>query len=75
MAQFYFSAALDDETTLCVAPLTERRRSMASTEIADSSGYFLFEKRGSGEQAEVEIIARVESEEAAFRLRDLLNLD
>lgn len=48
---------------------------MASTEIADSSGYFLFEKRGSGEQAEIEIIARVESEEAAFRLRELLNLD
>lgn len=48
---------------------------MASTEIADPSGYFLFEKRGTGEHAEVEIIARIESEEAAFRLRELLKLD
>jgi len=75
MAHFYFSTSLDDETTLCLAPLTERRRSMASTEIADPSGYFLFERRGTGENAEVEIIARIDSEEAAFRLRELLSLD
>lgn len=75
MAQFYFSAALDADTTLCLAPLTERRRSMAVADVTDGSGYFLFEKRGTGDQAAVEIIARVESEEAAFRLRELLNLD
>lgn len=75
MAQLYFSAQLDGETTLCLAPLTERRRNMASTEITDPSGYFLFEKKGPGEHAEVEIIARVESEEAALRLRELLRLD
>lgn len=75
MMQFYFSATLDDQRTLCLAPLTDRMASMCSEEVADTSGYFLFEKRGNGDNANIEIIARVDSDEAALRLRELLKLD
>lgn len=74
MEAYYFSLALGDERTLCLAPLTERRFAMSGQEIVDRSGYFLFEKRGSGESADVEIIAQVLSEEAALRLRDVLGM-
>lgn len=75
MADFYFSAPSCDGGTLCLAPLTERRRLAASSDVPDASGYFLFEQRGRGESAEIEILARVDTEEAALRLREILNLD
>lgn len=75
MDSLYFSAPIDEERTLCLAPITERRREMASQEIDDPSGYFLYELTGSGESARVEIIARLISEDAVFRLRDMLKLE
>jgi len=74
MDQFYFSVHLDNDRTLCLAPLTERKVGMSGQDIPDSSGYFLFERRSSDELGGVEIIARVCSEEAAFRLRDMLKM-
>jgi hypothetical protein len=74
MTEFYFSVNLDNERTLCLAPLTERKLVLSGQEIPDTSGYFLFEQRGSGDFARVEIIAQVLSEDAAFRLRDMLNM-
>ena len=75
MAEYYFSAALDNDTTLCIAPLTDRRIELSGQEIEDCSGYFLFATRGGGEPNDVEIIARLASEEAAIRLRDMLSLE
>ena len=46
MGAYYFSKALDNYRTLCLAPLTERRLAEPGQEIQDVSGYFLFEKRG-----------------------------
>jgi hypothetical protein len=74
MAEYYFSAKVDSDTTLCIAPITNRRVELSGQEIADRSGYFLFQTRGNGEPGDVEIIARLESEEAAFRLKDMLSL-
>jgi hypothetical protein len=74
MEAYFFSAALDEERTLFLAPLTERRRQRACSELEDASGYFLFEKRGCGDDADIEILARVESDDAALRLRELLRL-
>jgi hypothetical protein len=48
---------------------------MSGQEIADPSGYFLYETRKSQEPNEVRIIARVFSEEAAFELSRLLNME
>lgn len=75
MDDLYFSAPLGDERTLCLAAITERRRAMASQQIDDPSGYFLYELTGSGESARVEIIARLVSHEAVERLREMLNLE
>ena len=44
MAEHYFSTNIDNETTLCIAPLTNRRLAMSGQEISDTSGYFLYEK-------------------------------
>jgi hypothetical protein len=75
MAEYYFTTNIDNETTLCIAPLTDRRIAMSGQEIADPSGYFLYETRKSQEPNEVRIIARVFSEEAAFELSRLLNME
>jgi hypothetical protein len=74
MDDCYFSAEIGNEKTLFVAPLTDRRINMSGQSIADPSGYFLYEQRGTGSSAEVEILAHLVSEEAAFRLSELLGL-
>lgn len=74
MAEYYFSAPVDSETTLCIAPITDKRVELSGEEIEDRSGYFLYEIKGGGEPREVQILARVTSEEAAFRLKEMLAL-
>lgn len=75
MAEYYFSGKLDANTTLCIAPMTQRRAEMALDEIEDTSGYFLYQMRRAGEQKEIEVLARITSEGAALRLRQLLSLE
>jgi hypothetical protein len=75
MAEYYFTTNIDNETTLYIAPLTNRRIALSGQEISDSSGYFLYETRKSNEPNEVRIIARVLSEEAAFQLSRILNME
>jgi hypothetical protein len=75
MDHFYYTVNLGSERMLCLAPLTERRISMSGQEIEDPSGYFLFEQYGSGDDADIQIIAHVVSEDAALRLRAMLNMD
>jgi hypothetical protein len=74
MSEFFFSVALDKSRTLCVAPLTDQCITNSGQELNDISGYFLFEKSGTGDRAEIEILAQATSEEAAFRLRQLLRM-
>ena len=74
MDDFYFSVNLDNERTLYLAPLTERRISMSGQELADTSGLFLFEQCGTGESARIEIIARIISEESVFRLCNVFKM-
>ena len=74
MDELYFSVNLDNERMLCLAPLTDRRIVMSGQELADTGGYFLFEKTGSGERAGIEVIAQGISDDAVNRLRALLNM-
>lgn len=74
MAEFYFSATLDNERTLHLAPLTNRIIEESGQDLPDTGGYFLFERRHSDGLPKVEIIAQAISEEAAFRLRDMLSM-
>ena len=72
MAAYYFTTNIDNETTLCIAPLTNRRIAMSGQEIADTSGYFLYETCKAQEPNEV---AQLLSEEAALRLSRMLDMD
>ena len=74
MDGFYFSVNLDDNRTLCLAPITDRQIAMSGEEISDQSGYFLFEKSGFDEFGGIEIIAQVFSEDAAIRLSEMFNM-
>lgn len=74
MAEFYFSATLDNERTLHLAPLTSRQIGEAGQEVEDTGGYYLFERHHADGLPKVEIIAQVLSEEAAFRLKDMLSM-
>ncbi len=74
MDDYYFSAQIDEHSTLCLAPLTDRNIELSGEAVPDPSGYFLYEKRGSAEAGQVEIIAQVHSAEAAFKLRDMLRM-
>ena len=75
MAQFYFSVNLDNDRTLCLAPLTNRTITLSGQELSDTSGYFLFERRDSDPLGDVEIIAQVLSEEAALKLREMFHMN
>lgn len=75
MSDYYFSAQLDNDTTLCLAPLTDRRIEQSGEDVADVSGYFLYSLRGSDGPQDVEILAHVRSEEAAWRLKAMLKLE
>ena len=74
MAEYYFSARVDSDTTLCIAPITKKRVELSGQDIRDTSGYFLYQTKGGGDPGEVEIIARLESEEAALKLKEMLAL-
>ena len=74
MAEFYFSVNLDNDRTLCLAPLTDRRIAMSGVDVVDKSGYFLYEQRRSETCGGVEIIAHVFSEDAVLRLREMFNM-
>lgn len=74
MDDLYFSVSLADNHTLCLAPLTDRRLAMSGQEIDDTSGYFLYSQRGTGETALVEVIAKVLTPDAAMVLRDMFKM-
>ena len=74
MAEYYFSARVDNDTTLCIAPLTRKRVELSGQQIDDLSGYFLYQTRGGGEPGEVGNPRPARVEEAALRLKDMLSL-
>jgi hypothetical protein len=75
MAEHYFSTNLDNEITLCIAPLTNKRLAMSGQHIPDASGYFLFETNKSEYPNEVRVIAQILSEDDAFQLSRRLNME
>lgn len=75
MSEYYFTANIDNETTLCLAPMSSARVADSGQEIEDTSGYFLYETRRTNDLSEVTIIARVVSEDAALQLSRMLNME
>ena len=75
MADYYLSADLDNETTLCLSPLTDKRLELAGAEMADVSGLFLYTVQRSCQPERVEILARVATEDAVWRLKSMFGLN
>lgn len=73
MDAFYFSADIEENATLCIAPLTKRVAEAVGQSWEQCGGYFLF-RRMKGSVENIEIIAHIESEQAAFELADRLKL-
>lgn len=74
--QLYFSTNVSNDTLLCISPLTDTRAAAAGPEVeSDPVGYFLYECRVSGGPDDVSVIARVLTEEAAWRLSRLLKME
>jgi len=74
MEEYYFSANVDNETTLHIAPLTDEKIDLSGQVLNDRSGYFLYETRHSQQPTGVRIIAQVLSEDAALELSRILKL-
>ena len=61
---------------LCISPLTDRKAgSVASDILENPAGYFLYECAVSEDVDNVSVIARLSSEEAAWRLSQLLGME
>ncbi len=73
MDALYLSTESQDDTRLCIAPLTRQIIAATGSDASDAAGYFLFERQGSRPE-NVQILARVASEDAALKLARLLNL-
>jgi hypothetical protein len=72
MDEFYFSTNVGNEVTLCISPLTDTHANAAGLDD-DRTGYFLYERSQCG--GDVAVIARLHSEEAAFRLSKILGME
>ena len=70
MAEYYFSTALSNNRTLCIAPLSNNLIERSGQSVPDPSGYFLFERHHDDALGRIEIIAQLLSVDAVFRLRD-----
>jgi hypothetical protein len=74
MEGFFLTVQLSDGRSLCVSPLSDRRVKQSGQQLDDLSGYFLYEKKIRGHIEEVEVMARVLTEEAALRLAEMLGM-
>lgn len=70
MCSYYFTVSRGSKT-LHIASLTDRKIEASGQEIADPSGYFLFETTPNDG---VEIVAQILSEGAALRLCNILGM-
>ncbi|MDX7953512.1 hypothetical protein P7D22_20310 [Lichenihabitans sp. Uapishka_5] len=73
MDALYLSAETGEDASLCIAPLSKRKVLACGHNPQTSAGYFLYEQKH-GDPDGVEILARIESEEAAIRIAGLLRL-
>jgi hypothetical protein len=75
MDQYYFCTNIDNATSLCISPLSDNRAAAAGMDPTQVEGYFLYERTQTGNAAEISVIAQVVSEDAAFRLSKMLNME
>lgn len=72
MEEYYCDIPLTNSKVLCIGPLTTREVATVDSDFCDGFGTYLYLADASDMRREVEVIARVVSEEAAERLRAAL---
>lgn len=76
MPEYYLSKPIANCTSLCISPLTDEQieASLPLTK-ANQYAYYLYERDHAQRSAEISILARLVSEEAAVRLGQLLEME
>ena len=72
MEEYYCDIPLTNAKVLCIGPITGREAAGIDAAFCDGFGTYLYLADASDVRGEVEVIARVVSEEAAERLRAAL---
>lgn len=72
MEEYYCDIPLTNAKVLCIGPITAREAAAVDSEFCDGFGTYLYLADASDMRSDVEVIARVVSEEAAERLRAAL---
>ncbi|MEJ0025835.1 MAG: hypothetical protein WDN01_07395 [Rhizomicrobium sp.] len=75
MDEPYFSASIDNSTSLCLSPLSDRGAAATSLDPNHAEAYFLYERTQTDGDPEISVIAQVSTSDAALRPSKLLNLE
>lgn len=75
MADLFFSTDLSDGRRLSIAPMTRARLSRCSEPPSDTSGYFLTEEDLRDPLAMLTILARIDDDDAAYRMGQMFHMD
>lgn len=63
-----FSRSISNEKSICISTLTRAQLRSCDALGRGDIGYYLYERVSSGDEEEIEILARIASDEAAEKL-------
>ena len=74
MSDLYLSGETTDGTRLSLAPITSDKLARCADAPADTTGYFLLEEDPRDPFGTINILARIDDDEAAFRLGQMIQM-
>lgn len=74
MSDYYLSRTLDDGQRMCIAPINSEMAAANNIEPSESVGYYLYKHLNDSHRSDVEILAKIPNEDAAFELGRILGL-
>ncbi|MDV3250189.1 hypothetical protein DevBK_02460 [Devosia sp. BK] len=74
MSDYYLSRLMDNGDLMCISPISSEVAAANNMQLVESYGYFLLRKKAKRRSQDVEILARLPSEDAAFELSKILGL-
>lgn len=74
MSDYYLTRDLENGERMYIAPINAEMAAANNIEAAESVGYYLYKRQPDSHRSEVEILAKLPSEDAAFELGRILGL-
>jgi hypothetical protein len=74
MSDYYLSRDLENGERMFIAPIDAEMAAANNIELAESVGYYLYKRQPNRHRSDVEILAKLPSEEAVFKLGKILGL-